>query len=297
MLRQTVDGMCMALADSVPGVSGGTIAFIMGFYDSFISSIHNVIFGTHKERLNGISYLAKLGVGWIIGMAVAVSILASLFENHVYVVHSLFLGLVLGSIPLVIHQEKQSISGHHMSIVFGAIGMMIVISIAYATGSSPSSSWDLSVFSFQTGIQLFLIGMIAISAMFLPGISGSTLLLIFGAYMPVITAVKELLHFNLNYVPSILFFLSGIVCGAASVVKLIQICMNKYRPQSVYFILGMMAGSLYAIVQGPTTLTPAQPDMSLHSFSVPACIVGILIIVGIQFIQEKQYHSKPIDTK
>lgn len=297
MLRQTVDGMCMALADSVPGVSGGTIAFIMGFYDSFISSIHNVIFGTHKERLNGISYLAKLGVGWIIGMAAAVSILASLFESHVYVVHSLFLGLVLGSIPLVIHQEKQSISGHHMSIVFGAIGMMIVISIAYATGSSPSSSWDLSVFSFQTGIQLFLIGMIAISAMFLPGISGSTLLLIFGAYMPVITAVKELLHFNLNYVPSILFFLSGIVCGAASVVKLIQICMNKYRPQSVYFILGMMAGSLYAIVQGPTTLTPAQPAMSLHSFSVPACIVGILIIVGIQFIQEKQYHSKPIDTK
>ena len=297
MLRQTVDGMCMALADSVPGVSGGTIAFIMGFYDSFISSIHNVIFGTHKERLNGISYLAKLGVGWIIGMAAAVSILASLFESHVYVVHSLFLGLVLGSIPLVIHQEKQSISGHHMSIVFGAIGMMIVIIIAYATGSSPSSSWDLSVFSFQTGIQLFLIGMIAISAMFLPGISGSTLLLIFGAYMPVITAVKELLHFNLNYVPSILFFLSGIVCGAASVVKLIQICMNKYRPQSVYFILGMMAGSLYAIVQGPTTLTPAQPAMSLHSFSVPACIVGILIIVGIQFIQEKQYHSKPIDTK
>ena len=72
MLKEGINGFCMALADSVPGVSGGTVAFIMGFYDKFISSIHNLVFGKMEEKKGSVGYLAKLGAGWAAGMVLAV---------------------------------------------------------------------------------------------------------------------------------------------------------------------------------------------------------------------------------
>lgn len=100
MLREGINGFCMALADSVPGVSGGTVAFIMGFYDRFIGSIYDLAFGSPEEKKSALIYLAKLGVGWVIGMAMAVIVLSALFESHIYVVGSLFLGFVLGAIQI-----------------------------------------------------------------------------------------------------------------------------------------------------------------------------------------------------
>ena len=76
MFRQILNGFCMALADSVPGVSGGTVAFIMGFYDQFIGSIHDMAFGSKKEKKEAFTYLVKLGIGWGIGMVSAILVLS-----------------------------------------------------------------------------------------------------------------------------------------------------------------------------------------------------------------------------
>ena len=76
MLLIPFHGFCMALADSVPGVSGGTVAFIMGFYDQFIGSVHDLAFGKMEDKKKAITYLIKLGIGWIIGMGLAVVILS-----------------------------------------------------------------------------------------------------------------------------------------------------------------------------------------------------------------------------
>lgn len=118
---------------------------------------------------------------------------------------------------------------------------------------------------------LFLIGMIAISAMFLPGISGSTLLLIFGAY-----------------IPALFFFGMGILAGAATVVKGIKICLERFRPQAVYAILGMMVGSFYAILQGPTTLDVPKPAMTPETFNIIACVIGLILVLGLQKLKELQ---------
>ena len=83
----------MALADSVPGVSGGTIAFILGFYDKFINSLDDLIHGDLKLKKEAIIFLLKLAVGWIVGIVLAVLILTELFETHIYAVSSLFIGL------------------------------------------------------------------------------------------------------------------------------------------------------------------------------------------------------------
>lgn len=149
---------------------------------------------------------------------------------------------------------------------------------------------DLAQFSVGMAFRLFLIGMVAISAMFLPGISGSTLLLIFGAYIPVITAVKAVLTLDFTYIPSLIFFGCGILTGAVTVVKVIRLCLEKYYPQTVYMILGMMIGPLYAICMGPTTLETVQKPMNMDNFHVAAMAAGIVLVYGLQKIKEKSVH-------
>lgn len=293
VLQDGFHGFCMALADSVPGVSGGTAAFIMGFYDRFIGSINNLVFGSWKEKKQALRYLVRLGIGWAVGMILAVLILSALFEKQIYVVSSLFIGFIGGSIPLVIREERESIREAGKGIWAGIAGALLVIAITWLNGMVGSSSMDLGSFSFLLGIRLFLIGMIAISAMFLPGISGSTLLLIFGAYIPVITAVRGFLGLDFSYFPALMFFGLGILTGAASIVKGIQVCLERFRPQAVYAILGMMIGSFYAIVQGPTTLETPQPALGLTNFRWLPCLIGVALVIGMQLVKEKGTDGVP----
>lgn len=287
MLREGINGFCMALADSVPGVSGGTIAFIMGFYDRFIGSIDRLVFGKRKAKKAAFQYLIKLGIGWLVGMVMAVLVLSMLFEKQIYVVSSLFIGFIAGAIPLIIKEEKESFQEIKAGIGFGILGFAIVVGITLLNGSTGTTSMDLGQFSIFLGIKLFLIGMIAISAMFLPGISGSTLLLIFGAYIPVITAVKGVLSFQLQYIPGLMFFGCGIIAGAVSVVRLIRIALEQYRTQAVYMILGMMVGSFYAIINGPTTLSVPKEPLSFGTFHIIACIIGCALVIGMQVMKTK----------
>ena len=164
MLKEGMNGFCMALADSVPGVSGGTVAFIMGFYDRFIGSIHNLAFGKMREKKSAFMYLAKLGVGWLIGMAMAVVVLSTLFESHIYAVSSLFIGFIAGAIPLIIKEEKNSFREIGKGILFCLIGIVLVAGITWANGKIVGGSMDLGQFSVGLAVKLFFIGMIAISA-------------------------------------------------------------------------------------------------------------------------------------
>ena len=287
MFKEGMNGFCMALADSVPGVSGGTVAFIMGFYDRFIGSIHDLAFGKIKEKKAALVYLAKLGVGWIIGMVMAVIILSALFESHIYAVSSLFIGFIAGAIPLIVKEEKESMKEVSKGILFCLIGIMLVVGITWANGSGGGALMDLGEFSIGAAIKLFFIGMIAISAMFLPGISGSTLLLIFGAYIPVITAIKGILSLDFSYIPSMMFFGCGVLAGTVTVVKAIKVCLENYRTQTVYMILGMMIGSFYAIIMGPTTLEVPQAALNLRSFQIISAVVGVSLVLGMQMIKER----------
>lgn len=291
MLREGMNGFCMALADSVPGVSGGTVAFILGFYDRFIGSINDFVFGNMEKKKTSFSYLVKLGIGWMTGMVLAVLLLSSLFESYIYTVSSLFMGFIAGSIPLIIREEKESFGGSRnilKGIGFCIAGILVVAGIAWLNGKTGVASMDLGQFHIGTGIRLFFIGMIAISAMFLPGISGSTLLLIFGAYIPVITAVRGLLGMDFSYLPLLIFFGLGVLTGAVTVVKGIQFCLEKFRTQSVYAILGMMIGSFYAIMQGPATLKVPQPVMRFGNFQILAALVGLALVLGMQLMKERR---------
>lgn len=281
-----VRGFCMALADSVPGVSGGTIAFILGFYDQFINSLNNLVFGNKKEKKEALFFLLKLGIGWVIGMILAILVLTSLFANHIYEVSSVFIGFIIFSLPLIISEEKGVLKGKYKNLLFLILGIVIVSLITYFNPMNGSENVvDITNLSFGLILYVFVAAMIAISAMVLPGISGSTLLLIFGLYIPITTAIKEFLHLNFGYFPILVIFGLGVLTGIAVVIKGIKAALSKYRSQTVYLILGLMLGSLYAIVMGPTTLEVYHEPMTFQTFSIGFFILGGLIIGLLQWLK------------
>ena len=292
IIKNLIQGFSMALADSVPGVSGGTVAFVLGFYDKFINSL-NTLISRKKDKKSSISFLIKLGIGWVIGMAIASLILSNLFETHIYQVSSLFIGFIIFAIPLIIKEEKQNIEGKYKNLIFTIIGIIIVSAITYFNPQPGSeTSIDITNLNFGLAIYVFVAGMIAISAMILPGISGSTLLLIFGLYVPIITGIKETLHLNLAYIPVLFVFGLGILTGIALVIKLVKKALEKYRSQTIYLILGLMVGSIYAIIMGATTLEAPKAPLSFSTFNIIYFIVGGLVIVGMEFAKRKLENNK-----
>lgn len=278
-------GFCMALADSVPGVSGGTIAFILGFYDKFINALNDVFYGDFKKKKSALWFLFKLGTGWIVGMALATLVLTSLFETKIYNVSSLFLGFIVFSIPLIMKEEKDNIKGKYKNIIFAIIGILIVSLITYFNPISGGDSVNIADLNFGLAMYILLAGAIAICAMVLPGISGSTLLLIFGLYIPIINGIKEFLHMNFTYFPSLFIFGIGVLLGISLIIKLIKIALDKYRSATVYLIIGLMIGSLYAIVMGPTTLEVPKEALSFDTFSIVYFLIGGLVIIGLDRIK------------
>lgn len=279
-------GFCMALADCVPGVSGGTIAFILGFYDKFITSLDHIFTGTKAERLEALKFLIKIGIGWAIGAVLGVLVLTSVFESHIYAVSSLFLGFIVFSIPLILKEEKEQFMKKYLNVIFAIIGIVLVVAIAAATQFiSGGEAIALNSLSIGTAIYVFVVAMIAISAMILPGISGSTLLLIFGLYIPVMSAIKAFLTLDFSYFWGLVVFGLGIITGIVLIIKLVKKALEKYRSQMMYFILGLMIGSVYPIVLGPTTLENAQPAMTLETFNLLFFVIGGAVIIGLQVVK------------
>ena len=164
-----IRGFCMALADSVPGVSGGTIAFILGFYDDFVDSLNNLVSGDKIGRINALKFLSKIGIGWIVGFILSVLFITSIFEKNIYEINSLFLGFIIASIPLIIKSEKQTLIKSKRNIIFLIIGIVVVLAMtAFNPANSTTKSFSLRfenlniIFIIYIFIKKFLMKVISI---------------------------------------------------------------------------------------------------------------------------------------
>ena len=280
-----INGFCMALADSVPGVSGGTIAFILGFYDNFISALDDLFRGKVEEKKKAILYLIKIGIGWVVGFALSATILSTLFETEIYSMSSLFIGFILLAIPLVIKEEKEVLKGKYINIIYLLLGVALVVGISMLTNLEVFSV-DITKPNLMTYIYVFAAAAIAITAMVLPGISGSTLLLIFGLYIPIMGYIKKFFALDLSVIPILAVFGFGIIFGIVFFVKIIRKCLSSYRSQTIYAIIGMMIGSFYAIILGPTTLDVPLEMLTFKTFDILFFIIGCIVIIGLEFIKK-----------
>lgn len=270
------DGFCMSLADSVPGVSGGTIAFLLGFYDKFISSLDDLFYEDMKTKKKALIYLIKIGIGWVIGFCASATILSNLFTTKIYIMCSLFLGFILGSFPYIIREEKEVLKNKYINIIYSLIGAVLVALITIIMNKN-GININIDKLNIITILYIFACSSVAITAMVLPGISGSTMLLVFGLYIPIMDAVKKFLSFNFSSLPLLIIAALGFVFGAFTIVRIIKIGLKKHRSEIVYFILGMMISSLYSIILGPSSLNMAP--LNLDTFNIVAFIVGIVLIV------------------
>lgn len=273
-------GLCMALADSVPGVSGGTIAFLLGFYDKFITSLDDFFRGKKEERIKAIKFLIQLGIGWAIGMASAIVVITEVFESHIYAISSLFIGFILFAIPLVVMEEKKAVHKQWKWSIFILIGIIFVVAISSVNPAGVVTQQGIGTLAY-----VFIGGMVAISAMILPGISGSTLLLIMGLYLPVLSAIRAVMGFDFTALPVVAAFVLGVCCGVVLVIRTLRRLMRDYRSQMIFLIIGLMLGSLYSVVMGPTTLEVPREAITPETFNILFFIIGGAVILGLQALK------------
>ena len=284
-----IRGFCMALADSVPGVSGGTIAFILGFYDDFVNSLNNLISSNKIGRIKSFKFLSKIGIGWITGFILSVLFITNIFEKNIYEINSLFLGFIISSIPLIVKSEMKTLSNNKRNIIFLIIGIIVVGAMTYfnpVTSSGQSFSIKYDNLNIIFIAYIFISGLIAISAMVLPGISGSTILLIFGLYAPILNGVKEILKLNFDYLPGILIFGFGVLLGILLTVRTVRHLLRNFRSQTIYCIIGLMIGSIYSVIMGPTSLEIPRPPMSVQSFSIIFFIIGCTLVPALEKLKD-----------
>ncbi|MDO5845026.1 MAG: DUF368 domain-containing protein [Methanocorpusculum sp.] len=276
-------GACMAVADSVPGVSGGTIAFILGFYDKFINSVHDFLMGSWDERKKAFPFLFFLAIGWVCAFLICSVIISKLFDEHIYEISSMFIGLTLFAIPIVIYEEKACLKGKYLNLLFTVIGAILVPLIVILGSSAGVTEVNLAQITIGLVVFLFVSAIVAICAMVLPGISGSTILLIMGIYVPMISAVSSLAHLDFTYLPALIIFGLGMIAGFFVASKVIKKCLERFRSQTIYLVLGLLVGSVYAIVMG--TKSVGAEAMNFTTFSILFFIIGGVVILGLQFVK------------
>lgn len=234
----TLKGMGMGVAELVPGVSGGTIAFVAGIYEEFISSINNINLKTFQilkkegfksfwEALNG-NFLVALFLGMLISIVSFSSIIGWLLENEPILVWSFFFGLVFASVIFV---AKSIEKWTFITIIVAIIG---VVAAYYITTLPPSSNSNSLPF-------LFLAGAIAICAMILPGISGSFILVLLGSYKTILDAVHDR-DFKIVITVAL-----GCLFGLLSFAKVLKWLFTNYKSLTLAALTGFILGSLNKI--------------------------------------------------
>lgn len=128
--------------------------------------------------------------------------------------------------------------------------------------------------------------------MLLPGVSGSSMLLILGVYIPAINAIKELLNLHFKYLFGIVALAAGVLLGIILSSKLILKGLRNFRSQMIWLIIGLLIGSLYSVLMGSTTLNVPKPPVDFSSLSIPALLIGIVMVCGLEFIKYRMSNKE-----
>lgn len=277
----SVKGMCMGAADVVPGVSGGTIAFITGIYDELINSIKSInaaslkMFFTGKwgefwKMING-KFLLFLLAGIGISVFSLAKIITWLLVAYPVLVWSFFFGLVLASTWFVGKDVKERNWKTGLGFLLGAALAF------YITVATPAETPSHFLF-------IFLCGAIAICAMILPGISGSFILVLLGKYFFIMEAVKTL---DLKVIA---IFGIGACVGITSFSRLLSYALSHMRNITLAVLSGFMLGSLNKVWPWKETIEGIEQNVAPNAFvwqAVCLALLGFVMVYGIEKISSK----------
>jgi len=270
-------GIFMGIADAMPGISGGTIALLLGIYEELIESISelkislfskliNKGFKSFWKKLNG-NFLLVLVLGIVISLISFVKISASFLESFPLFIWSFFLGLIFATVYVIYKLINQ---WYNLNFFF------LILSIIFSIFLSSFSPYETDEISL---LYILFSGIIASSAMILPGISGSLILVILGVYAYLIKALD-----NLELIV-IFTFISGAIIGLLGFSKILKYLFNNHRDATYTIMLGLVIGSIENVWPWNKSFSTELSNLNLF-LSISLVILGFVIVILLEKIKK-----------
>lgn len=328
VLRLFVNGFLIGIANIIPGMSGGTLALVLGIYERLIAALRNIGLQTIK-RILGIftfkrqaidtfytelrridfGFLMILGVGAVAAVLVSTKLIVYLLESQHDATYGFFFGLVLTSILIPVRMLK-GFNWRELLILLAAVTLLVFTEeLKKNAAGTASVAGDGLENSIGTLVVYFICGALAISAMILPGVSGSFLLLVFGVYFPLLTTIKEFMEgipttlrgdisplFLINFLTLVVFAL-GCLLGLLAFTRLLNFLLDRYRNLTISFLIGLMVGSLYGLWPFRDTVRVGDksyatghllPELNMNLLlTVCVFLMGCVVILGFSRLEKE----------
>ena len=256
-------GFIMGIANVIPGVSGGTLAVILGVFKDFLGAISNIF----KTFWKSLLFLLPI----VLGMGVAILASSKLIETCLtkfpLATVLFFVGLILGGIPILFKKIKNEMKSVPNYIIFGIVFMFVLVFTFFISGEKNVELINLNFFDY---ILLFLAGALASASMVIPGISGSMVLMTVGYYNGILATVNNLFDFSMFWenVAILIPFGLGVVVGILLISKLITYLLNKFEVKTYFAIFGFIFSSLIVMF-----------FKNSITFNIVEFVIGLVLLV------------------
>lgn len=295
-LPQVARGAVMGAADVVPGISGGTVALVLGIYRRLIEAIHSgvaVIVRLLRLDLPGAAtalrrvpwiWLGALGVGILSMVFIASAPLSRALQTHPVQLAGLFVGLIAGAVVLCWRQLDWPAALHYAAAAIMAVATFVLLGLSPA--GSGGAAGDTPWWAF------FLGGAVAICAMILPGISGSFLLVLMGLYSPVIGAVAD------RDVVALGIFALGCATGLALASSALRWLLHNHHDLLIAAMVGLMVGSIRILWPWPHGLESTALELpAAHDWLVPTllAVLGVVVVIGLEAVATRLRRRSPVE--
>ena len=256
-IKNFLCGILIGISNAIPGVSGGTMAVILNMYDKILEAVSISNWRRHKR------FLAVFSSGMVVGIVGLSKVIIPLRENHPMILGFSFIGLIIGSLPLIFYHCKSSDGAiKPFNVLLGVVAFLSMVVMSFINkGELIAQSSAFQSIDIKMALFLIFSGILGSIAMIIPGISGSLVMLLIGTYT---TVMESIAKFNF---PVICLTGIGVLIGLAIGFKGIKIALDVF-PQAMYFIiLGLVAGSIF----------PVYPGFTLNSEGVVAISACLLL--------------------
>jgi len=234
-LKNFLKGIAIGVATLIPGVSGGTMAIILGVYDNLIHAISSFF----EDWKKNIVILLEIGLGGLVGLVLFSGLLEKAITSYPHMMQFLFMGIIIGGLPVLYKKSTSSGKREMADFLFLAIGFVAVLLLSKEPSSTTAMATSQGIMS-----MVFFGGIVIAVALVLPGISGSFMLLALGLYGITLNAINS---FN---VPFLIPLGLGVVVGTLGTTKLIEKFLQKYPNKAYMLIMGFVIGSLLPVFPG-----------------------------------------------
>ncbi|MDR0462814.1 MAG: DUF368 domain-containing protein [Pseudomonadales bacterium] len=287
-IKSFINGAIFGAVQTIPGVSGGTVAIILGFYDDLIKSLSNL----RQDLKNNLKFLIPLGVGTVFGILAFSFVTNYLITNHSFPIMLFFIGLIVGIIPLTYDLVK--IPGKKLSvkdIVLIVIPIIVLVVITHLSNAGDTAvvtdpAEVLAGIDIPYMLFLFVAGALAAASLIIPGLSGSFVLLVLGIYHVAIYSASQITTILTTDPTNVALWLEifkfviplsiGILVGGVTTVKIVEKLLKNFYRVTYLAILGLLIGSVYAIANEPI-VTQSGVSSSLVASGIVACMLGAAI--------------------